>query len=64
MDVDRRENWNCYNCEEFGHLARNYRHKGNRIGERRRLEYGQRLTIEENNKQSNLNEKEDLVVLN
>jgi len=41
MDVDRRENWNCYNCGGFGHLARNYRNRrvGNRIGKGRRLEY-------------------------
>ena len=28
MDVNRRENRNCYICEEFGHLARNCRNKG------------------------------------
>ena len=53
IDVDRR-NKNCYNCREFRHLARNCRNKdiGNRIGEGRRLEYGQ-----ENNRQNNLNEE-------
>ena len=53
-------NRNCYSCEGFGHLARNYRNRGigNRIGESRRLEYGQ------NTRQSNLNKEEDLVVLN
>ena len=56
MDVDRRENWNCYNCREFGHLAKNCRNRGtgNRIGDGRRLEY----------RQSNLNGEGDLVVLN
>jgi len=41
MDVDRRENRNCYSCGGFRHLARNYRNRrtGNRIGEGRRLEY-------------------------
>jgi len=28
MDVDRRENRNCYTCEGFGHLARNCRNRG------------------------------------
>jgi len=35
----------------------------NRIGDRRRLEYRQRLRIEENSRQSNLNGERDLVVL-
>ena len=32
MDVDRRENRNCYSCGGFGHLARNCRNRrtGNR----------------------------------
>ena len=65
MDVNKRENQNCYNCGEFIHLARNCRNRGteNRIGDGKRLEYGQRLIIEENNGQRNLNEKRDLVVL-
>ena len=65
MDVNKRENQNCYNCGEFKHLARNCRNRGteNRIGDGKRLEYGQRLIIEENNGQRNLNEKRDLVVL-
>jgi len=28
MDVNRRENRNCYTCGEFGHLARNCRNRG------------------------------------
>jgi len=28
IDVDRRENRNCYACREFGHLARNCRNRG------------------------------------
>ena len=50
IDVDRRENRNCYNCGGFGYLARNCRNRriDNRIGERRRLEYGQILMIKGN----------------
>ena len=64
MEVDK-GNRNCYNCGGFGYLARNCMNRGieNRIGEGRRLEYRQRLTIEGNNGQCNLNEEEDLVVL-
>ena len=38
MDVDRERN--CYNCKEFGYLARNCRNRGteNRIGKGRREE--------------------------
>jgi len=45
--------------------VRNCRSRGieNRIGEERRLEYGQRLETEGNNEQCNLNGKGDLVVL-
>jgi len=66
MDVDRKERRNCYNCGGFGHLARNCRNRGmrDRIGDERRLEYRQRLRTEENNGQSSLNGKGDLVVLN
>jgi len=35
---------------------------GNRIGDGRRLEYGQRLRIEENNEHSNLNREGNLVI--
>jgi len=50
MEVDRR-NRNYYNCTGFGYLVRNCRNKRteNRIGEGRRLEYGQRLATEGNN---------------
>jgi len=36
MDVDRRENRNCYTCGGFRHLARNCRNRG--IGMNRRME--------------------------
>ena len=39
MDVDRRENRNCYACREFGHLARNCRNRG--MGMNRRMEVDQ-----------------------
>ena len=60
IDVDRRENWNCYNCRGFGYLARNCKNRGNRIGKRRRLEYGSnrdngQRRVEEGNRQQNLN---------
>jgi len=60
MDVDRRERRNCYSCGGFEHLARNCRNKRieNRTGEEKRLEYGG------NNEQSNLKEKEDLIIFN
>jgi len=38
MDVDRRENRNCYACGRFGHLTRNYR---NREMTNRRIEVDQ-----------------------
>ena len=39
MDVDRRENRNCYACGGFEHLARNCRNRG--IGMNRRMEVDQ-----------------------
>ena len=73
MEVDR-SNRNCYSCESFGHFARNCRNRrvGNRIGERRRLEYGsnknneQRRIEGENgqNNENNLNGEQDLILLN
>jgi len=62
MDVDKRENQNCYNCGGYGHLARNCRNRGTKgkIEQGRRLEYGnenngQRRTTEGGNGQENLN---------
>jgi len=39
MDVDRRENRNCYACGGFRHLARNCRNRG--MGMNRRMEVNQ-----------------------
>ena len=47
INVDRRENWNCYVCGGFGHLARNCKNRG--TGMNRRME------VEQDNK--NLKEK-------
>ena len=65
MNIDRR-NYNCYNCEGFRHLARNYRNRGTggRIRENRRLEYRENEQRAKNNRQNNLNSKRDLIVLN
>ena len=48
MDVNRRENRNCYACEGFGHLTRNCRNR--RIRMNRRMEVDQDAN-------SNLNRK-------
>jgi len=63
IDVDWR-NMNCYNCRRFGHLARNHKNRGmgNRIGEGKRLEYGQNNGG--SNRQNNLNREGDLIVFN
>ena len=55
MDVDRRENRNCYAYRGFGHLARNYRNRGMRIN--------RRMEVEQDNN-SNLNGKGGLVSSN
>jgi len=51
INVNRRENRNCYTCGGFGYLARNCRNRG--IGANRRME-----TDQDN---SNLNGDRDLV---
>ena len=56
MNVDKGRN--CYNCGRFGYLVRNCRNRENRIGEGRRLEYGQG-----DNRQNNLNREQDLILL-
>ena len=51
INIDRREIRNCYVCEDFGHLTRNYRN--------RRVEMNRRMKIDNNN---NLNGEGDLIV--
>ena len=58
IDVDRRKN--CYNCREFGHMAKHCRNRKtrNKIEEGRRLEYGgnkRQKKIEGRSETSNLN---------
>ena len=68
MDVDRRENWNCYNCGKFGYLTRNCRNRRTegRIGQGRRSEYenenNEQKRIEGGNQQENLNGEGNLIV--
>ena len=67
MEADR-SNRNCYSCGGFEHLVRNCRNRraGNRIRERRRLEYDgnnrQREMIKDG--QNDLNGEQDLILLN
>ena len=51
IEVNRRENKNCYTCGDFRHLTRNCRNRG--MGINRRME------VEKNN---NLKEKQNLIV--
>jgi len=60
-------NRNYYNYRRFRHLVINCRNRGteNRIREGRRLEYGnKRMIEEENGQEENLNGDRDLIVLN
>ena len=68
MDIDRRENRNCYNCRGFRYLARNCRNRENRIGEGRRLEYSgnknnRQRRVEGENGPESLNGNRDLILL-
>ena len=73
IEVDR-SNRNCYSCGGFRHFARNCRNRrvGNRIGKRRRLEYGSNKNNEQKrierengqNNKNNLNGEQDLILLN
>jgi len=38
IDVNRRENRNCYTCGGFGHLTRNYRNRGTGVNKRMEVE--------------------------
>ena len=55
MDVDRRENRNCYTCGDFGHLARNCKN--------RRMRMNRRMEVDQDNN-SNLNGEGGLESLN
>ena len=57
---------NCYACRGFGHMARNYRNRGQRgrVAENRRVEYGGGRIKEITNFQNNLKEEENLELLN
>ena len=67
INVDRRENKNCYNCGGFEYLVRNCRNRriGNRIREGRRLEYrgNERQGRVEGENGKNLNKERDLILL-
>jgi len=64
MEVNRGRN--CYVCGGFRHMAQHCRNREGRtkVGESRRLEYGQRWGEEGNFKQSdNLKQEENLELL-
>ena len=56
IEIDQGKN--CYSCRGFRHLVRNCRNR-DRIGQERRIEYGNNL----NNRQRNLNGEKNLIVL-
>ena len=56
IEVDHSKN--CYSCGSFGHIARNYRSCGI-VEQRRRMKYKKNS----NNGNSDLNGKENLIVL-
>ena len=66
MDVDRRENRNCYACGGFGHMAHHCRNREQRgrVVENRRVEYGGGRIEEIPNFVNNLKEEENLELLN
>ena len=55
MEVNKGRN--CYNCGEFGHIARHYKN-WRFVTQEKRMEYGN------NHKADNLKEEENLVVFN
>ena len=64
MEVDRGRN--CFACGGFGHMARHCRNRGmrGRVGENRRIEYGEGQIEEVMNFSNNLKAGEDLKLLN
>jgi len=64
MEVDRGRN--CYACSRFRHMAQHCRNRGGRIriGDGRRLEYGQWGKKKNNEQSDNLKGEKDLESLN
>jgi len=64
MDIDHGRN--CYTCGGFGHMARNYRNRGQRgrVVDNRRVEYEGGRIEEIVNLTNNLKENENLELLN
>jgi len=67
--IDMNRERNCYTYRGFRHIAWHCRNRGvgNRIGKRRRLEYGssknnRQKRVEERNRQNNLNGEGNLIV--